>query len=44
MVPELVCFIENKEKDSCLFRHAYLCLTPKFTSEEEIIGARIWKG
>lgn len=38
---ELGLFIENKEKDSCLFRHAYLYLTPKFTSEEEIIGTVI---
>lgn len=38
---ELGFFIDNTEKGLCLFRHAYLYLTPELIFEEEIIETRI---
>lgn len=34
-------FIDDKEKDLCLFRHAYLYLAPELIFEEEVIETRI---
>lgn len=41
MVSELSAFIDNKEKDICLFRPAYLYLAPELVLEEEILENRI---
>lgn len=40
MVSKLGFFIDNKEKDLCLFRHTYLYLAPELIFQEEIIETR----
>lgn len=43
MVSELGFFTDNKDKDLCLFRHAYLYLAPELIFEEGDYRDKNWK-